>query len=216
MNQVGQQSLTPTTCLPHLQHLTLVGLELPSSRSPSTTLSPRFVAFERLQSLKLAPSENLPGLLFALAELFESLSPNEEVVRLKSFSVYLSGPVTGVAALRKFLMSFTGLRQLSILFGSVREDGNSPLEAGFFTVNHGTSLRSLVLDQRKESRLGRRSTPSVPHSFALGSCDDPKSVFWDVCHNCPGLEELSIPLPDALDQRVCHRIHSPQRETNHA
>ena len=149
-----------------------------------------------LQSLSLLFCNNLDAFLDSLRAFCSvEQAPVSPVCNLTSLTLQLEDVLDGtVTAMEGFLTSFHGLHHLYILL-----DGSPRLlDVAVITGNHGSTLKTLVIDARK----GVQTNPYAGTAILISKDPKESSRFGGIVEGCPGLVELGI----AIDWRVLPEV----------
>ena len=149
-----------------------------------------------LQSLSLISCNNLGTFLDSIrASCSLGEAPASPVCNLTSLTLRLEDVLEGtVTAMETFLTSFHGLHHLYILL-----DGSPRLpDVDVITGNHGSTLKTLVIDARKEVQ----TNPYAGTAILVSKDPKESSRFGGIVEGCPGLIELGI----AIDWRALPEV----------
>lgn len=162
-----------------LEHLGLLGLEIPSG---SSSLPGTAVHLPTLKSLTLESCEEY-GHLLKLLSTANHMSDETQHVHLLEFILRAEkSPPSTLQELSTFLGSFKGLRKLSVLIDNTPSMPN----VDCFLATHADSLRCLVWAGRQGPRDHSRSPP---YDLYLGHPGDDKSELGKILSKC-NLESL--------------------------
>ena len=149
--------------------------------------------FKNLTSLRLESSLNR-SVLRLLMDEYEDKNCSSRLPGLKSFHLR-SGHTHSVfhADLKAFLLSFSGLVNLSLLL-----EGPDPVPSLVpFLQNHGLTLKTLVWDQRYGPRCSTFSPTDLWHPTY------PDLYTREITMLCPNLRELGLIMEIAKHQYYC-------------
>ena len=152
----------------------------------------------KLQSLSLLSCLNLDTFWNSFqAHCSLTKAPERKFLNLTSLTLRLQGlPDGSKTTMEKFLKSFCGLHHLYILLD---ESWRLP-DVGVITENHGSTLRTLVIDARRETQ----NNPFIPTAVRFGDNGNPASAFTKIVDRCPELVELGI----AINWEILDEVRS--------
>ncbi|RVX68236.1 hypothetical protein B0A52_08745 [Exophiala mesophila] len=181
--------------MPRLRDLSLHGLNLVALRPSSI---PQALAFCRLERLCLESCPGSAELLESIAATFHWSSTSahapipRQLPQLKQFILRSEEPNNALKdSLIRFLCSFSGLETLSLLF----ENATILERPSTFLCDHGSTMRSLVLESRIQPREHLSHDTSRPFGVGGYSQDLWEESINDIARLCPNLVELGMGFP---------------------
>lgn len=187
------ESVIKISQLKNLRSLSLTGLDItplvPSEIGDAVYLT-------QLEELVLESCSGCDAFLAAVTSIFSleqsESSPSNSKPKLRKFLLRHEAANAQLRpTLVTFLTSFRGLEVLSLLF----ENWLMPERLSGLLMNHGNSLRELVIESRIQPRELLRIDTSRP--FGMGGYSQQlwEESISDICHQCPNLQELSTGFP---------------------
>ena len=177
-----------------LESLQLTNCDLEALLSKQKVFSSNF---EHLSSLTLRSCTSMDSALENLKVMNSIRTPPSAVSHLRHLDIRMDlseSDRTIQDSLSHFLSSFEGLEDLRLLLDAARPLDRKWTLHSSIIINHGSTLRVLVLDVRdgpRNKNMHRVESLPPPNYYRR----DPVGYLRYLCDGCPNLEELGVTLP---------------------